>query len=224
MFLAIPENTDTIGSLLDLGPGGSVDILADIGSSALYMTIAGQRWDQARVLLSMGADPHLPCVRSHKSARSETPTSIAMCSSWTFWSFRNILREANIDVEYYIQSGLGRAGPLIDDGWHVETLRLLFQYDFEPDPVGRRDYVWKCSHGDDDESCRMVGVEPVWHRILERIKCGIDVDALSSNASNAGIQLAKAASPMRASHLIATLGTMTNYVLIFPHLDPRQRR
>lgn len=91
------------------------------------------------------------------------------------------MREANVDVEYYIQLGLGRGGLLNDDGWQVETLRVLFQYEFEPDSGRRCDYNWQCSHY--GQVYDMVGVQPRWQHVIERIKRVIDVDALSSNAS-----------------------------------------
>lgn len=183
-YCAQLKATDAIGALLDLSPRGSVDTFGDLGYSALYLTAARQHWALAITLLTMGADPHLSCIVLDVSPRSETPISIAMYSSWRFWSFRDILSRPNVDIEYYIHSGLGQAGPLINDGWQEETLRVLFQYEFEPESSRPCDHDWKCSHGQVYHVVEMVEVEPRWQLIIERIKRGIDADALSLEASD----------------------------------------
>jgi hypothetical protein len=61
------------------------------------------------------------------------PTCRALFSSAAFFEWRKLLREQNVDLDEFIASATKQ--PLwIRDGWQNDTLRKLFDLDFEPTP------------------------------------------------------------------------------------------
>lgn len=130
-----PMMTEAASLLLDLSPAKDVD---KIGTNQRYPPLQAYvlygMWNGIIKLISMGADPHLQSLEVYHSPQKETPTSMAMNSSWAFWSFREVnISEIGYDVVEFVHRELARAGPLIDAGWRVETLRALFEFDFDPD-------------------------------------------------------------------------------------------
>lgn len=113
------------------------------------------------------------------SPRAESPFSLAMYSSWGFWSFRDALHESKYNFEEIARQELKRGSPLLDAGWQMETLSALLELDFERDkdpwhrPLGRYVEDVICN------SCRFpiidlqVQVQPYWQGILEGIKKGV---------------------------------------------------
>ena len=117
------------------------------------------------MILTRGADPHLIGFDDYRfSPQKETPTSLAMYSSWAFVNWRYALLQNSTDLEIFVQKELQQS-PLKDAGWHENSLLSLFQSHIHPqvDPASY-------------PSCEMCGesitslVELSWWRWLESIK------------------------------------------------------
>jgi hypothetical protein len=88
------------------------------------------------MLLQRGADPHLVRKSSlafggDESERFDTPTSLAMRRSLSFFKWRQVVREAGLDVAEFVTNEL-RETPLVTSGWNTDSLTKLFRSDFEP--------------------------------------------------------------------------------------------
>lgn len=90
---AYPGIADAVGLLLELGPPGAIDNLPATawGLSPLRHLLSSRNWVQVTMVLALGANLHHVCFSNNRySPRAESPFSMAMYSSWAFWSFRGI--------------------------------------------------------------------------------------------------------------------------------------
>ncbi len=175
---------DAVSLLLELSPTAAVDkteespydelFLEERDKSAFLDLMVYQLWDSVRLLIKFGAYPHYVYTNHVYSSVAETPLSLAMYSSWSFWAFRNFLREIDLDVEDIARQELKQGSPLLDAGWQMETLRALLELEFEPgiEPPRLYPYIMdrKC-----DKCCfhiTHIAVQPYWQCIVESIKNG----------------------------------------------------
>ncbi|KAH8590571.1 hypothetical protein B0O99DRAFT_745104 [Bisporella sp. PMI_857] len=102
----------------------------------IYEHIPARR-ESLRVLITNGLDLHyladerLSANFNYNTIRDNTPTSLAMRSSLTFFHFRDILFQCSIQLSTFIEHELQR-GPLANMGWTPPTLQRLFELDFKP--------------------------------------------------------------------------------------------
>ena len=180
---ASPEMVDSIGLLLEMGPPGTIDG-ETVGETPLFDSIRRRQPHKVRMLLALGADPH-QSMSWYVSNRVESPLSLAMYLSWNFCSFRDALMEMNLHVEDIIRRELEHGGPLLDDGWQVETLSALLKLNFELELESPGHIEKECSNC----RCFRFGyfggmVQPYWHDILERIKNGTYVQNARSDTQD----------------------------------------
>lgn len=168
---------DAIESLLRLSPPGALIDLDQSSPSSLsllsYKIIHGD-WKIVNLLLAWGADPHHVGLSAGYSPIAESPLSLAMYSSWTFWAFRNVLHGRGFDLEDFARQELKERHPLLDAGWQIETLTALLELDFEPDfgrcKIHRERY--RCSNCDKHGFWDQIQVQPYWRGVLESTRNG----------------------------------------------------
>ena len=172
---AYPGIADAVGLLLELGPPGAIDNLPVTawGLSPLHHFISSRNWVHVKMVLALGANLHHVCFSNNRySPCAESPLSMAMYSSWAFWSFRDTLQGAIVDFKDLVRLELEQECPLVEAGWQVETLSTLLELDFEPDVEPSK--LYERNHPCD--SCRSivwdVEVQPYWQGLLESIKDG----------------------------------------------------
>lgn len=185
IIYASPERVDSIGLLLELGFPGIIDDKREHSDTTpLAHCILKREPNRVRTLLALGADPH-QSVFWRVTDRVESPLSLAMYLSWDFCSFRDALMEMNLHVEDIVRRELEQGGPLVDDGWQVETLNALLKLNFELELEPPGDTEKECSN------CRCFlfdsfnyVVQPYWYDILERIKNGTYVQNARSDTQD----------------------------------------
>lgn len=160
---------DAVRLLFELGPPGAIDNITKTSNSdftPLLEFVAHRRWDQVKVLLALGANPHLISFNTSYSPRAESPLSMAMYSSWAFRSFREALCGANLHFEDFVRQELEPGCPLLNAGWRMDTLLALFELDFELDfePPGpsKASYCHDCG-----SKVYWFLVQPYWQCMLE---------------------------------------------------------
>jgi hypothetical protein len=102
---------------------------------ALQMGTYGLR-KTTRALVASGLNLHVVADDDFDGIRdeiclNESPTSLMMRHSQSFFSLRNLLRELNIDIQKFVEDELEQ-GPLRKGGWTPERLLELFELDFQP--------------------------------------------------------------------------------------------
>ena len=134
-------------------------------------------------VLSKGPDLFRSGFDDPISPQKETPTSLAMYTSWAFKSWRDGLISAGVDVEKFIEQELEK-NQLVHTGWINLTLRNLFLCDHS----GYKStwHIWERSKGVTDinsvycSDCAkfiyFIAVQPHWRHRLERIRQGLDPD------------------------------------------------
>ena len=106
------------------------------------------------------------------SPRWETPTSLAMYSSWAFEDWRCSLIDAKVDLEKFVELELEmREGPLHNAGWKAKTVLALFNAKVQPIFLPRDQEHGRCKSCSCDLDTR---VQPSWLQRIERIRQGID--------------------------------------------------
>lgn len=124
--------------------------------------------ESARFLIKHGLNLHVLAddkysESSHyRSIRDNTPTSLMMRYSRAFFTFREMLRDLDIDLSNFVQEELQQK-PLVEAGWTQRTLQCLFELDFAPliMPV----IVCQICHDPEQKAAEMS-----WSHTLERIK------------------------------------------------------
>ena len=165
--------SNAVDLLLSLGaPGVLSDLEKMLGRPPLFEYIITRRWNFVNTLLGWGVDPYCVHLSDHSSPVPESPLSLAMYSSWTFWGFRNALRKMYPNVEDIARQELKEGRPLLDAGWQMETLSALLELDFEigyepKRPSRIRGFCDCCRH-----RIWCVHVQPFWQVTLESIKNG----------------------------------------------------
>ena len=122
-------------------------------------------------VLSKGPDLFRSSFNGVASPRKETPTSLAMYSSWAFESWRDGLISVGVDIENFVKQELEK-NQLVHTGWITPTLLQLFLCDHSEYKLTQK--LLGCS------SCasmlRSIHVQPHWRHRLERIRQGLDPD------------------------------------------------
>ena len=169
--LLYPELEEASNLLLSLGDAKTIDTaLGDPGGYTIlhrYPTFTTAE-NVSEVLIN-SADLHPLGFDPRFTPQKESPTSLAMYSSWAFADCQYVLNESNL--EEFIDQELER-NALVHPGWVKETLHKLFAYRSRPDLNFRE--VRSCS--DCSKDINRVKVQPCWRHLLERIKQGMDPD------------------------------------------------
>ena len=156
---------------LKLGGGKIIDVppYYEDGYTLLHNQLAYSRNERLRAVLARGPDLHqLGFARNH-TPQKESPTSLAMYSSWAFAGWFRGLVDFEVDLAKFIDQELTQ-NPMVHAGWEKETLLDLLAYDYEPDLCLR--VRWPCS--DCKKHNNTARVQPYWRHLLERIKQRID--------------------------------------------------
>ena len=127
-------------------------------------------------VLSKGPDLFRSGFNGTISPRKETPTSLAMYTSWAFERWRDVLISFGVDVENFVKLELEK-NQLVHTGWTTPTLLHLFSCDHsEYEPMQD---IWDCSDcAAELHATEMYSliVQPHWRHRLERIRQGLDPD------------------------------------------------
>jgi hypothetical protein len=83
------------------------------------------------LFMEHGADPHF-CRFNMESRRYESPTSLSIHSSSSFWWWRTMIYSLDCEIEHFIADELLSRSMLCDEGWESDTLLALFMHDFVP--------------------------------------------------------------------------------------------
>lgn len=122
-----PEAADVTRS-----PGGFTVIHAKIAEN--FPTVV---MGSFKMLARRGVDLHRVGTTTDYGAEtlqrpiSDTPTSMAMRRSLYFDRWRHVLKDAGADLTAFVGREV-RDGPLREQGWTVETLLQLFEFEYEP--------------------------------------------------------------------------------------------
>jgi hypothetical protein len=84
-----------------------------------------------QLFMAHGADPHF-CKFNMESRRYESPTSLSMYNSSSFWWWRTMIHSLDYEVEKFIADELSSRSMLRDEGWESDILLALFMHDFVP--------------------------------------------------------------------------------------------
>ena len=167
---------DDVNFLLKLGGKKFIEARRyQNGYTPLQMSISMDPSGLGRVL-AYGPNCFAVAFDELHSPKVETPTSLAMYSSWAFGHWRTGLKTLRVDFNDFISQELGQS-PLVKAGWNTETLRTLFELDFQPSSD-----TWntKCK----DCGSQRIGylrVEPRWQRLLQRIRTRTYSDHTAGN-------------------------------------------
>lgn len=102
---------------------------------------------------------------SGATVRHDTATSLSMRRSVYFFRWRQLLRELDLDFEYFVREEL-KEFPLSRAGWEQDTLLALFNLEFAPLEL-RKQYCCGCSR----EVYCVYRIEEVWwNAVLDRVK------------------------------------------------------
>ncbi|KAL9627580.1 MAG: hypothetical protein Q9164_007564 [Protoblastenia rupestris] len=152
-----------------LNLGGAEIINAPVfytdGFTLLHESVASAMEGEVCLTLSKGPDLYPLGFNSDFTPQKETPTSLAMYSSWAFTDWLYGLIAIKVDLEEFIEQELER-NYVVHAGWNKQTLLDLFAFDYAPDLDLRG--VWTCS--DCTEEIPAIRVQPYWRHFLEQIK------------------------------------------------------
>lgn len=132
-----------------------------------------------RLMLNKGVNLHLERHHSVFGGWSETPTSIALYSSFMFMRWRDALLRSSVDLESFAEAEVQQS-PLRNAGWNKDSLLALFRYEFQLDHVARRPV--EC----DDCSQLMLRlcVELSWREWLNRFRKRVSIKYSSNGADS----------------------------------------
>lgn len=206
--------------LLNLGGAEIIDapFFGTDGYTILHRNVAYATDGEVSATLARGPDLYRLGIDYDYTPQYESPTSLAMYSSWAFADWLRELIAIEVDTEELIGQELER-NPWVHPGWEKETLRDLFAYRYRPD-LDFRD-CWTCSDCT-GRSISFVKVQPYWRHLLERIKQRIDPDRPEQAASevdeteNADVR--NIAEPTSSSNNLAH-GTYTTETLLLDALN-----
>lgn len=137
--------------------------------------------NEISTVLSKGPDLHRLGFDYNLTPQEETPTSLAMYSSWIFKYWLDGLISIEMDIEKFVEEELVR-NHAVHAGWEKETLLDLFTYDYKHSVDLLEAWTYKdCS--DCAKRHRGVEVQPYWRHLLERIKQRLDPDTPAQDDS-----------------------------------------
>lgn len=172
-YLLVPEPTllEASDFLLRLGGPGIIDAVADATDAynLLHERIAyAEHTDDMSVVVARGPDLHRQVFDASYTPYVESPTSLAMYSSWAFADWQHALVDNDVDLEKFIDQELEQNSEL-HPGWEKDTLRDLITHGARPDLHVRRDR--RCSDCTSDEV--LVRVQPYWRHLLDMFREGL---------------------------------------------------
>lgn len=204
-----PRLQEASDLLLNLGDAETINagIQFRDGYTILHDFVAHAYSYPVSTVLAKGPDLHRRGFNYRYTPQEESPTSLAMYSSWAFTEWLRGLVTIQVNLEEFIDQELER-NPLVHTGWEKETLHDLFAYHHRRDLVvpgyACSDYT-KCISGIEvqphwrqildvegypcsDCTKRIFGVsvQPHWRHMLERIKQRIDPDDPGQTDSQEG--------------------------------------
>ena len=135
------------------------------GLTILHESVAFANEGRVGLMLSKGPDLYPLGFDYSLTPLKETPTSLAMYSSWAFADWLYGLIAIEVDLEEFIEQEWER-NYVVHAGWNKQTLLELFALDYAPDLDLRG--VWACS--DCTGRITAIRVQPYWRHLLERIK------------------------------------------------------
>ena len=159
---------DVIRSWLQFGGKDAINSRRGNGGySNLHIRTAHVDSELESILMQM-PDLHLIGCHDGYSPILETPTSLALYSTFAFTNWRDSLHVARIDLCEFICAEMQQT-PLVDAGWTVKTLWAVFHYTYETD--------WHLVNHQFCDDCAKkldaVIVQPYWLHILTGIKSGL---------------------------------------------------
>lgn len=165
----LPEASDL---LLNLGGGGIIDALGnDNDYTNLHFWLAyGEGASVVIKLVERGSNLHRLCHDTQYTPYEESPTSLAMYSSYAFAGWAHALGNTEVDLEDFINQELEQ-NPEVHPGWEKETLLDLFTHGYRPDLHVKS---WRCD--DCIQPVHIVRVQPYWRHLLRRIRKGTYLD------------------------------------------------
>ena len=166
--------------LLKLGDAKLIDSQDGIDGFTVLHTRLAYAEDPRDVglVLSKGPNLHLLGLNELFTPEKESPTSLAMYSSWAFADWLHGLVTIGVNLGTFIDQEL-ESNAFVHPGWDKETLHNLFDYRARPDLHNRRERV--CC--DCNYFLGRIKIQPYWRHVLERIKQRIDPDYPSRNES-----------------------------------------
>ena len=176
-FYELEEASDL---LLNLGYAETINtgVYSRDGCTVLHFSVA---WTYGvSTVLAKGPDLHRRVLDCDLTPQEESPTSLAMYSSWAFTEWLRGLVTIKVKFEEFIDEELKR-NPLVHTGWEKETLHDLFAYHHRPDLDVERYHCSDCT-----KPISYNAVQPHWRHMLERIKQRIDPDDPGQTDSQEG--------------------------------------
>jgi len=129
--------------------------------------------NSSKFLISRGLDMHIIADEQYATAeeytaiRGQTPTTLAMRYSLSFFNYKNLLRSCNVDIATFVGKELRDGGVLRERGWTPYAVQVLFDLAFEPKPMPK---IF-CDHELRlDSEAWSFGRERCWEAFLARIK------------------------------------------------------
>lgn len=169
---------------LSLGPKRAIDAVDDSFTYSCLMKRMVYVEQGLSPYLSLSPDLHFTAYNSDYSPNTETPTSLAMYSSWAFHSWLAFLLLKQVDIASFVQAEIDQK-ILIKQGCSAQTLQTLFDWEFVA-----------CYDVEDDRICSdcskcMIAliVQPYWLCILEQIKRGKHFGRLQGNRRCASLNI-----------------------------------
>lgn len=172
LLLPEPKLLEASDFLLRLGGPEIIDAVEDgIGAyTALQKNIAyAEQRDDMSVVVARGPDLHRQAFDISYTPYLESPTSLAMYSSWAFADWLHALVDNNVDLEKFIDQELEQNSEL-HPGWEKDTLLDLFTHSARPDIHIRG--KWTCS--DCIRNRPAIRVQPYWRHLLDMFKEGLN--------------------------------------------------
>ena len=178
-----PYRNDITDLLLSLGSEGLIDAVEYPGHyPLLHKLLASHRFrGDVSILLTKAPNLHRLAIRSRYNAHYESPTSLAMYSSYVFADWLCGLVAQRVDLEDFVDQEL-QQNPMVHAGWHKKTLLALFDYGYQADLDCQVD--WTCS--DCFRELSLAGIQPHWRLMAERIKQGLDPENLTLASPGVG--------------------------------------
>ena len=153
------------------------------GHNLLHSTLAYSGYsEKLRNLLSYGPDLHRLSLCCSYTPWKESPTSIALYSSWAFVDWVRGLDSIAMDFEKLVEEELGRNHE-VHPGWEKGALLGVYAYSLRLDPKPpTKDNT--CSYCSDYWS--FPKVQPYWRHLIERFKRRLHPDSTAQACPEAG--------------------------------------
>ncbi|MCJ1266539.1 hypothetical protein MMC22_006424 [Lobaria immixta] len=169
--LSSTQRAVEVSSLLLNFNDSFIDIQSEFeGYSALQVLICKTAWHNdisfgLNLMLNKGADLHFVGYERLLSVKRETPTSLAMYSSFGFLKWRDALLRLSINLESFVEDEVQHS-PLRDAGWDNDSLLALFHCKIQPGHIPS----WSDCCDDCPNTIWYIWVEISWQEWLNRFK------------------------------------------------------